>query len=252
MDERVGTGIMSEDACGRVCTKCGEFKVWGDFDLKSNGLNKRDSRCKKCKAVDRSLNKKEKIIVTSKPIVKPKVHIDGEVWVDIISASKYQVSNLGRVKHKGRKACVTPCRPSCGNNLVTISYIQDNGIRTGKTLGHLVAEHFVENPNGYKYITYLDKDHTNNVSSNIVYTECRCEHNKPVRIDDTGRTCTRCNNFLSWDNFAFSKKGIRDKHHICRNCSALYILDNKEMLNIAHQRSFNGFIVYLYLDSLYL
>jgi len=218
---------------GRFCTCCKEFKDWDMFGNSAAGINKHMSICKSCKS-NKAKNSKKKVTIPKKDIIKPPfVLLEDEVWVDVIGASKYQVSNLGRLKHKKRKACVASCRPNCGNGLLTISYIQDSGIRTGKTLGHLVAEHFVENPNSYKYIRYIDRDFLNNVAANIEYTECRVEHDNSVRMNDNGRTCTRCGNFLPWDNFCYSKKGIRDKHHVCSNCCALYTLDNYEMLQIS-------------------
>jgi hypothetical protein len=46
-------GIINE--AGRTCTKCGEFKAWGEFNRDKKGINGKASRCSECK---KNINKK--------------------------------------------------------------------------------------------------------------------------------------------------------------------------------------------------
>jgi len=157
---------------------------------------------------------------------------DDEIWVTLKEGNKYMVSNYGRVKHKQRRRCVTPFCLSSGNRLYKIIYRDEHNKKHDKLLGHVVANNFIDNPNGYKYIRYKDGDWYNNVVSNIEWSEVRQEHNKPVIVDDKGRTCTKCQRYKDWGNFCYSIRGIREKHHVCNNCIAKYTQDNYDDIKI--------------------
>lgn len=43
---RKAKGIINEE--GRTCTKCGEFKVWGEFNNHKIGINGKHSKCRGC------------------------------------------------------------------------------------------------------------------------------------------------------------------------------------------------------------
>jgi hypothetical protein len=50
----------------------------------------------------------------------------------------------------------------------TVKYL---GIPTGPYVHRLVAQQFVENPNGYKYVTHIDGDLSNNHEDNLEWIE---------------------------------------------------------------------------------
>lgn len=52
--------ILQTTKLGRYCTKCRTFCDWESYDKKSNGINGRDSRCKKCIAIIKMKKAKEK------------------------------------------------------------------------------------------------------------------------------------------------------------------------------------------------
>ena len=88
-------------------------------------------------------------------------------WKDIIGFDGYQISDNGRVRsprqilkqqvnHKGY--CVV--RLSRGRNYKRSFYVH-----------RLVAEYFIENPNGYRQINHIDKDKSNNAKSNLEWCD---------------------------------------------------------------------------------
>lgn len=90
-----------------------------------------------------------------------------EEWKDIIGFDGYQISDNGRVRsprqilkqqvnHKGY--CVV--RLSRGRNYKRSFYVH-----------RLVAEYFIENPNGYPQINHIDKDKSNNAKSNLEWCD---------------------------------------------------------------------------------
>ena len=77
----------------------------------------------------------------------------------------YEVSNLGNVKSKKKNLILKPSA-----NAKT-GYLQVMLVRNSHYkmfyVHRLVAEAFIDNPNGDKCVTHLDKDKTNNKSDNL-------------------------------------------------------------------------------------
>lgn len=102
-----------------------------------------------------------------------------EEWRDVVGyEGLYQVSNLGRVKGVARKVnrnghMVSVPERLLNQNDNTNGYLRvslSKGNHTKQAFVHrLVAEAFVDNPKGCKYIDHLDNDRHNNHVDNLAW-----------------------------------------------------------------------------------
>ena len=91
-----------------------------------------------------------------------------EVWKDVVGyEGVYMVSNLGRVRGMYGKI-LRPLARQHGY-LSVFLYGKGNNARKYKqfSIHRLVAEAFIENPNGYAEVNHLDEDKTNNRADNL-------------------------------------------------------------------------------------
>ncbi len=103
-----------------------------------------------------------------------------EIWTDVIGCEGwYQVSSLGRVKrirkehwNHGKRSIVERehiLKPTCdrkGYQMVIVSN-PDQHIRRHAKVHRLVAEAFIENPNGYSQIDHINRDKQDNRMDNL-------------------------------------------------------------------------------------
>lgn len=93
--------------------------------------------------------------------------IEGEIWKDIKDfEGKYQISNLGRVKslpRKGTKGGIMTqhTRKCSGSNARGLEYLRVSlNISRGKakwcSVNRLVAEAFLENPEGFEMVDHIN------------------------------------------------------------------------------------------------
>jgi hypothetical protein len=97
-----------------------------------------------------------------------------EEWKTIEGFPDYEISNFGRCRTINNYQLLKKIKAS--NNCYTyrFRYTKKEGIaykRKYTSTGILVARAFVENPNGYKNITYLDGDSSNNFFTNIQWVK---------------------------------------------------------------------------------
>lgn len=102
-----------------------------------------------------------------------------EEWRDVVGyEGLYQVSNLGRVKGVARKVnrnghMVSVPERFLNQNDNTNGYLRVSLSKSNHVkqvfVHRLVAEAFVDNPEGYKYIDHLDNDRHNNKPDNLVW-----------------------------------------------------------------------------------
>lgn len=101
--------------------------------------------------------------------------LNKEIWKDISgTGGKYQVYDMGRVKsvnmysYGNVENLLNPTKTSRGYYNVDI-YI--DGKRKSKRLNRLVAEYFVDNPNGYTKVTFKDGNRDNNTAQNLEWAD---------------------------------------------------------------------------------
>lgn len=93
-----------------------------------------------------------------------------EIWKNI--NSKYQVSNLGRVRslHYGKVKQLSLCKNSDGYLVVSL---WDKMKRKQYLVHRLVAEAFIPNPNNYPQINHINEDKTDNSVTNLEWCDCK-------------------------------------------------------------------------------
>lgn len=105
-----------------------------------------------------------------------------EIWKKIEGHEQYEVSNYGRVRSK--RKVLKPFVNGRGYYRVEI------GHKNLRFVHRLVAEAFIENPNGYPIINHKDEDKTNNHVSNLEW--CTHKYNSnygttPIRCSEKSR-----------------------------------------------------------------
>lgn len=106
-----------------------------------------------------------------------------EIWKDIKGyEGLYQVSNLGRVKsldkkiddYRGKEVRLIKGKimntTDNGHNYLIIS-LTKNKHRKNFYVHRLVAQHFIENPNGYSEVNHKDYNKQNNVTDNLEWCD---------------------------------------------------------------------------------
>lgn len=95
-----------------------------------------------------------------------------EVWKDVVGyEGTYMVSNLGRVRGMYGKIL----RPLVRQHGYLSVFLYGKGDNARKykqfSIHRLVAEAFIENPNGYAEVNHLDEDKTNNRADNLEWCD---------------------------------------------------------------------------------
>ena len=80
---------------------------------------------------------------------------------------QYYVTSTGKVCNKDAR-CLTPYIERTGYKCVTL---QDKGRRKNFRIHRLVAELYIDNPHGYKYIRHIDGNIENNLADNLLWVK---------------------------------------------------------------------------------
>ena len=115
-----------------------------------------------------------------------------EIWKPVIGYENYyEVSNKGRIRSldrvtlfkdgKTRKFCgkIISLRAMNNSGYLTVG-LHDTGKQKTFLVHRIVAEAFIENPNGYKEINHIDQNKLNNDVSNLEW----CTHKENVNHGD--------------------------------------------------------------------
>lgn len=115
-----------------------------------------------------------------------------EVWVTCCRFPKYEVSNTGNVRHKGKE----------DNLRFTFTrgyaYVHLQGVNKPHRVSvhRLVAEAFVVNPNKYREVNHKDENKANNNAENLEWctTSYNASYGRRVRNMLETRECRLCKN----------------------------------------------------------
>ncbi len=100
---------------------------------------------------------------------------EGEIWKSIELTSKYEVSNCGRIRQlyaNGEYIVKNPYLSYNGKYEINI-YIplgNDKFKQKKCTMHSLIGKAFLENPNNYKNILFIDNEPLNLNSNNLVWS----------------------------------------------------------------------------------
>lgn len=113
--------------------------------------------------------------------------MDKEIWKDIPEYENYQVSNFGRIKsinyhRSGKKKLIKPLKRK-DNYLKVILY--KDGKSKSCFIHRLVAQTFLENHNGYKYVNHKDENKKNNCVNNLEW--CTIQYNNNYKKYNRGK-----------------------------------------------------------------
>lgn len=123
-----------------------------------------------------------------------------EIWKPIVGYEElYEVSNLGNVRSfnriinrpvgaylkKGRVLRAGKSR----NGYLTVRLVGNEGTST-LNVHRLVAQAFLDNPNGYNEVNHLDEDKTNNKADNLEW----CTHKYNVNYGTRNRRIMKTRN----------------------------------------------------------
>ena len=87
-----------------------------------------------------------------------------EVFANIINFSNYQISNLGNVRNISTNKVLKPAPDKDG--YLRVGLTKESKQRSFR-VHRLVAEVFLENPNGYKQVDHIDRNPANNLFHNL-------------------------------------------------------------------------------------
>lgn len=118
------------------------------------------------------------------------MEVKDEIWMPIQGFEDYyHISNLGKVKslpgknyNSTKEKILQPFNNKIGYLMVMLHRPGEK--KKCKKIHRLLAEHFIGNPNNYKYINHIDSNKTNNSIDNLEW--CTQVHNIQHAYD-TGR-----------------------------------------------------------------
>lgn len=133
---------------------------------------------------------------TNETITFSKEELEKEEWRDVLGYDGiYQVSNLGRIKSLDRYIAHSKCgylykrgkifNPSYNkSNGYLVRLVDEFGRGNSRSLSHIIAENFIENPYNFECVRHKDGNRRNNRISNLEWysmLECRSKAIKKIK-----------------------------------------------------------------------
>ena len=158
--------------------------------------------------------------------------------------SNYLIYEDGTILNKVSKIVLRVFEPKIVKRK-RVRLINDQGEKLELDLAHIVAELFLENPKGYKFIKHLDGNILNNHYRNLEYVHSLLE--KPYeeiegeewrdikdmedyQVSNKGRIKNKHNNFLmkESDHFGYTRVGIGTNKYYVHRLVAIAFIPNPE------------------------
>lgn len=106
-----------------------------------------------------------------------------EIWIVIKDFKNYKISNYGRIKSL-KKNIILEGRFSKGSYSTRL--IHNDGKSRDRVISKLVAEHFIENPNKWKYVINVDGNKENNRYDNLKWSSQMINVNTKKYVNKKG------------------------------------------------------------------
>jgi hypothetical protein len=135
-----------------------------------------------------------------------------EEWRDVKNSPRYEVSNLGNVRHKSRKNILKPRKDekNYGYICYEVHLADETGKQRNQKIHRLVAEAFIPNPENKPKVDHIDRNPANNRADNLRWTTSSENNiNAGLRSDNTSghRGIFFCNQKQKWAiAYEFEKK----------------------------------------------
>ena len=129
-----------------------------------------------------------------------------EIWKDIIGFEGiYEVSSFGNIRRikTGRILSASKCGGCRGYARIILC---KNGKQYGKLVHRLVAELFIENPQGLSEVNHKDEDKTNNRVENLEWCDHKYNMNYGSRKDKARETRLKNGTYSGLDRNSYKRK----------------------------------------------
>lgn len=90
-------------------------------------------------------------------------------WKPVLNYEGYEVSELGQVRSMKRNK-ILKAHPNKNYKYLQVALWKNSKMKL-LYLHRVVAEAFIDNPNGYNIVRHIDGDVTNNTVSNLIWAE---------------------------------------------------------------------------------
>jgi hypothetical protein len=141
-----------------------------------------------------------------------------EIWKVIENSSKYEVSNLGRIRNIKSKNIMKPCIANTGYPMITLQE-EDLSIKRKKNhlLHRIIAKTFIDNPNNYPFVNHINGDKTNYSVDNLEWCTQKENIHHSKNISKNGSVISRQKILNIYNNnLNFDKEELLNE--ILKNC----------------------------------
>lgn len=163
------------------------------------------------------------------------ISLEGEDWRDVVGyEGLYKISSLGRCasfqfkKPRLLAPSINYARPKYKRYCISLV---KNGIRKNAKLHQIVAQAFLQNPNGYTQVDHINGDTSDNRIVNLRFCDSKMNQNNPITRRNIAKALTGLPNPCKWvavirfagDGTAKKYDNISEAAHEMKVCHAAII-----------------------------